>query len=69
MKYVVDMEHPMLQSVKSTARITGCSEWYLRQGLKAGTIPHIRSGNRILINLPKFLEELDKQTSCTSVEQ
>lgn len=69
MKYVVDMEHPMFQPIKSVVKITGFSEWYLRQGLKAGTIPHIRSGNRILINLPKFMEELDKQTSCNPVEQ
>ncbi len=45
MKYVVDMEQP----IKSVVKITGFSEWYL----KAGTIPHIRSGNRIFLSFWK----------------
>ncbi len=48
-------------SVKETALKTGLSQKYLRAGLSDGTIPHIRSGNKYLINLPLLLERLNQE--------
>ena len=47
------------QSVKNAARITGLSEFFLRNGLKAGTIPFVKSGNKYLIHVPRLLEQLN----------
>ncbi len=46
-------------SISSAARITGLSQYYLRQGVRNGTVPHIRSGTKYLINLPRLLKTLD----------
>ena len=47
------------QSVTDAARTTGLSTFFLRQGLKTGTVPHIKSGNKYLINIPRLLEALN----------
>ena len=47
------------QSVTDAARTTGLSTFFLRQGLKNGTVPHIKSGNKYLINIPRLLEALN----------
>lgn len=49
------------QSVKNTAAITGLSVYYLRNGCKNGTVPHIMSGKKILINVPKLLDRLNAE--------
>lgn len=67
MSNTIDMNRPIFHTVDQTAKITGLSKWYLRQGLKAGTIPHIRNGKRIFINLPQLLAELDEQTKHSPV--
>ncbi|MCD7770408.1 MAG: excisionase family DNA-binding protein [Oscillospiraceae bacterium] len=46
-------------SIQETARITGLSQYYLRQGVRNGTVPHIRSGTKYLINLRRLLKTLD----------
>ncbi|MBR4658274.1 MAG: excisionase family DNA-binding protein [Clostridia bacterium] len=48
-------------SVKETAVKTGLSQKYLRAGLNDGTIPHIKSGNKYLINLPLLIERLNQE--------
>lgn len=60
---------PIYLSVKDTARYTGLSEYFLRGKLKDGKIPHINSGNKILIHLPSLLTELEKQISHNAVSQ
>ncbi len=52
-----------LQKIADTARITGLSQYYLRQGVKAGTIPYVRSGRVVYINVPALLELLNGQTA------
>lgn len=44
--------------LEDAANITGLSQYYLRQGCKAGTMPHIRCGTSYKINLPKLLDQL-----------
>ena len=46
-------------SISEAATITGLSQKYIRSGLKDGTIPHIKSGNKNLINVPLWLKQLD----------
>ncbi len=47
----IHYEAPFLK-IKDACKVTGLSEYYLRTGCRAGTIPHIRSGVVYLINIP-----------------
>lgn len=49
-------------TVKQAVKITGLSEHYIRKGLKAGKVPHIKVGKKYLINLPLFTEWLEKES-------
>ncbi|MCQ2442580.1 MAG: helix-turn-helix domain-containing protein [Oscillospiraceae bacterium] len=44
--------------IPDACRVTGLSQYYLRNGCKDGTIPHIKSGRVYFINVPKLLEQL-----------
>lgn len=68
MNNTIDVCQPIFQPIKEAVKITGLSEYFLRQNLKAGKIPHIRSGNKILINMPRLLAELEEQTSISPVK-
>jgi len=61
---VIDM-YPIYQPIKDTVKITGLSEFYLRKQLKAGVLPHIKSGTKVLINVPKLLAQLEKESTDT----
>lgn len=61
---LIDVNRPIFVGIKEAVRITGLSEFYFRQGLKAGTIPHIRSGKKILINMPRLEAQLAQLTDC-----
>ena len=54
------------QTIASTARLTGLSACSIRQGVKAGTIPHVRrgdGGNAVyLVNLPLYLRLLNGES-------
>lgn len=45
-------------SVKDACRVTGLSQWYLRNGCKDGSVPHVRSGRCLYINVPALLQVL-----------
>lgn len=47
-----------LVPVREAVEITGLSEYYLRQKLKTGEIPAIRSGNKWLIHIETLLDML-----------
>ena len=36
-------------------------QYYLRQGCKNGTVPHIKSGGVYYVNVPALMEELDRK--------
>lgn len=55
-------------SVKETAVKTGLSQKYLRAGLSDGSIPHIKSGNKYLINLPLLMKRLNNECEGVIVE-
>lgn len=46
------------QKFQEACKTTGLSMYYLRQGCKAGTIPHIRSGSTYYINVVALLKQL-----------
>ena len=54
------------QTISSTARITGLSACSIRQGVRDGTIPHVRrgdGGNAVyLVNLPLYLRLLNGES-------
>lgn len=52
----------VFQSVRGAAAITGLSVKHIREGCRAGTIPHIKVGTDYRINLPLFLEQLTEQS-------
>ena len=47
------------QKIAEASKTTGLSQYFLRQGCKDGTIPHIKSGTVYLVNVPKLLRQLD----------
>jgi len=50
------------QSIKGAVKVTGLSEHFIRQGITNGTIAHIRSGNKIMVNIPALLFFLDEES-------
>lgn len=50
------------QTIADATRTTGLSQHYLRRGCHDGTVPHIKSGNKFLINVPLLLKCLDQQS-------
>lgn len=64
----IDMNRPMFLPIKEAVKVTGLSEYYFRQNLKAGKIPHIRCGSKILINMPLLEAELERLTTSTLVK-
>ncbi len=53
------MEHTPFMKIKDAAKVTGLSMYYLRNGCKDGSVPHVKSGTVYLVNVPRLLEKLD----------
>lgn len=45
-------------SISDAVKATGLSQYYLRRGCRDGSVPHVMSGNKYLINLPALLKQL-----------
>lgn len=58
--------YPLFINLKQAVGVLGISLKELRLGCKNGTIPHIRVGEgknaRFMINLPKYLEQLNQES-------
>ena len=52
---------PVFQGVAQTRKITGLARDMLYRGAKTGEYPHIKSGNRVLFNVPALLDVLEQQ--------
>lgn len=46
------------QKIPTASKTTGLSQYYLRNGCKDGTVPHVKSGTTYFINVPALLEKL-----------
>lgn len=49
-------------TLKETCAYTGLSVYQLRNGVKDGSVPHIKTGNKYLVNVPLFLEKLNRES-------
>ena len=58
-------ETPFLK-IKDAVSATGLSAYFLRRGCKNGTVPHIRSGSTIYVDVPQLLRKLEREAgkSC-----
>jgi hypothetical protein len=48
------------QTIQDAGRTTGLSQYFLRRGCRDGTIPHIKSGKKFLINVPLLIEQMNQ---------
>lgn len=46
------------QKIAEASKTTGLSQYFLRQGCKDGSVPHIKSGTVYLVNVPALLKKL-----------
>ena len=49
------------QKITEACKTTGLSQYFLRQGCKDGTIPHIKSGVVYYIYVQALVEQLGKK--------
>lgn len=63
-KIIYRKERIMLEfkTIRQVARTGIISEHYLRLMVERGECPCIKSGNRVLINVPALLEKLDEMS-------
>lgn len=54
----VDTTVAVYHSIRETAKLTGLSEYFIRQQQKAEAVPGIYSGKKFLVNVPSLLEYL-----------
>lgn len=52
------------QKLGEAARTTGLSTYFLRNGCKDGSVPHVKSGAVYLINVPALLRKLDAESTA-----
>lgn len=59
---------PTFLTVRDTAKHTGLPEYFIRQRLKNNQVPYLQDGNRKLINVELFLENLrtESMRPCNS---
>ena len=55
-------ELPVFVNINTASKASGLSVFFIRAGVKAGTIAHLKSGKKFLINLPRLLETLDQES-------
>ena len=65
-KYEMKISKPFM-TIAEAAKVTGISQYYIRNGCKDGSIPHIKSGRTYLVCVPKMLEQLTI-LSCGGVD-
>ena len=54
--------------IGAASMATGLSQYFLRQGCKNGTVPHIKSGTVYLVNVAKLLRQLDAEGGAEAYE-
>ena len=56
----VQPTNPPFQKIEDAVRSTGLSAYFLRRGCRDGSIPCVRSGCTIYINVPALLQQYDE---------
>lgn len=57
------------QKIAEACKTTGLSQYFLRQGCKNGTIPHIKSGGVYYINIPALEKTLGLEPTVQVKQQ
>lgn len=52
-------------TIRDASTVTGLSQHSLRQGVRSGRYPHIRAGEKYLLNMPLLRELLDEESRKT----
>lgn len=60
------MKGTPFQKIQDAARTTGLSQYFIRNGCKAGTIPCIRSGTAYLVDVEGLVLQLQQQARTVS---
>ena len=55
-------KNPIFRPIIECSDPSGISQYFIRQGVKEGWIPHIRCGNKVMVNYPKFIEILNERS-------
>lgn len=55
------------QKIADAVKTTGLSAYFLRQGCRDGSVPHIKSGTVYFVNVPALLQKLGADN--TTAEQ
>ena len=53
---------PPFQTIREASKTTGISQYFIREGVKQGWVPHIMTGAKYLVNVEQFLEVLSKRS-------
>lgn len=61
-----EMELKPFDTINALARVTGLSTFMLRQWVREGRLPYVRSGKKYLINTVKALKMLDEDSQKTA---
>lgn len=52
----------LFQSIRDACTTTGMSMSYLRRGIRAGSIPFVRAGEKYMVNVTLLLRKLDEES-------
>lgn len=63
------MNNTPFQKIPEACKTTGLSQYFLRKGCRAGTIPHVKSGEIYYINVPALLRQLGAEPEQEEAEQ
>ena len=63
------MNRAPFQKIIEASKTTGLSQSFLRKGCKAGSVPHIVSGNVYYIDVERLLERLRTSPEAFSAVQ
>ena len=58
----------LFATIEQASKYTGLAQSYIRAGVKNGTIPHIKSGRKYLVNMLRFLEMIEATENTTGGE-
>lgn len=54
--------------IGAASRVTGLSQYFLRQGCKDGSVPHVKSGTTYMVNVPALLRQLGADGEAVNVQ-
>ena len=57
------------QTIPAASKITGFSQYFLRNGIKDGSIPHVKCGVKFLVNVPLLMEQMNRQSEAMQKEE